>query len=119
MSAPLILVDGSSFLFRAYHAMPDLQTGSGQLTGAVYGVTNMLRRLLRECDPDHIAVVYDAKGKNFRHDLYDLYKANRPPAPPELVSQIQYVHEITEAMGLPLICEPGVEADDVIGHLGT
>lgn len=115
----LILVDGSSFLFRAYHAMPDLQTRSGQLTGAVYGVTNMLRKLVRECDPELIAIVYDAKGKTFRHDMYDQYKANRPPAPPELVSQIQFVHDITRAMGLPLICIPGVEADDVIGTLAT
>ncbi len=113
----LILVDGSSFLFRAYHAMPDLQTQSGQLTGAVYGVTNMLRRLIKECDPELIAIVYDAKGKTFRHDMYDQYKANRPPAPPELVSQIRFVHDITRAMGLPLICMPGVEADDVIGTL--
>ena len=115
----LILVDGSSFLFRAYHAMPDLQTRSGQLTGAVYGVTNMLRKLIKECDPELIAIVYDAKGKTFRHEMYDLYKANRPPAPPELVSQIQYVHDITRAMGLPLICIPGVEADDVIGTLSA
>ena len=113
----LILVDGSSFLFRAYHAMPDLQTPNGQLTGAVYGVTNMLRKLIRECNPELIAIVYDAKGKTFRHDMYDQYKANRPPAPPELVSQIQYVHDITRAMGLPLLCVPGVEADDVIGTL--
>jgi len=113
----LILVDGSSFLFRAYHAMPDLQTPNGQLTGAVYGVTNMLRKLIRECDPELIAIVYDAKGKTFRHDMYDQYKANRPPAPLELVSQIQYVHDITRAMGLPLLCIPGVEADDVIGTL--
>ncbi len=115
----LILVDGSSFLFRAYHAMPDLQTRSGQLTGAVYGVTNMLRKLIKECDPELVAIVYDAKGKTFRHDMYDQYKANRPPAPPELVSQIQYVHDITRAMGLPLICMPGVEADDVIGTLAA
>lgn len=113
----LILVDGSSFLFRAYHAMPDLQTRSGQMTGAVYGVTNMLRKLVRECNPELIAIVYDAKGKTFRHDMYDQYKANRPPAPPELISQIQYVHDITRAMGLPLLCISGVEADDVIGTL--
>ncbi|MEE9447455.1 MAG: DNA polymerase I [Arenicellales bacterium] len=115
----LILVDGSSFLFRAYHAMPDLQTRSGQMTGAIYGVTNMLRKLVKECDPELIAIVYDAKGKNFRHAMYDQYKANRPPAPEELVSQIKYVHEITEAMGLPLLCIPEVEADDVIGTLSA
>ena len=121
MSKPqrLILVDGSSFLFRAYHAMPDLQTRDGQLTGAIYGVTNMLRKLIKECDPELIAIVYDAKGKTFRHELYDQYKANRPPTPPELVSQIQYVHEITRAMGLPLLCISGVEADDVIGTLAA
>lgn len=113
----LILVDGSSFLFRAYHAMPDLQTPSGQPTGAIYGVSNMLRKLVKECDPELIAIVYDAKGKTFRHELYDQYKANRPPAPDDLVTQIQYIHDITRAMGLPLICESGVEADDVIGTL--
>ena len=116
---PLILVDGSSFLFRAYHAMPNLQSRSGQLTGAVYGVTNMLRKLVKECQPELIAIVYDAKGKTFRHQIYDQYKANRPPAPPELVTQIQYVHDITRAMGLPLLCVPEVEADDVIGTLAA
>jgi len=115
----LILVDGSSFLFRAYHAMPELQTQSGQHTGAVYGVTNMLRKLVRECDPELIAIVFDAKGKTFRHDMYPKYKANRPPAPEELISQIQYVHDITRAMGLPLLCVSGVEADDVIGTLAA
>ena len=95
----LILVDGSSFLFRAYHAMPDLATRTGQMTGAIYGVTNMLRKLIKECQPEHVAIVYDAKGKTFRNDLYDQYKANRPPAPQDLVTQIQYVHQITEALG--------------------
>ena len=113
----LILVDGSSFLFRAYHAMPDLATRTGQMTGAIYGVTNMLRKLIKECQPEHVAIVYDAKGKTFRNDLYDQYKANRPPAPQDLVTQIQYVHQITEALGFPVLCVPGVEADDVIGTL--
>ncbi len=113
----LILVDGSSFLFRAYHALPDLATRTGQMTGAIYGVTNMLRKLIKECQPEHVAIVYDAKGKTFRHDLYDLYKANRPSAPEDLVTQIKYVHQITAALGFPVLCVPGVEADDVIGTL--
>jgi DNA polymerase-1 len=113
----LILVDGSSFLFRAYHAMGEMATSKGQLTGAVFGVTNMLRKLIKECQPEYVAIVYDAKGKTFRHDMYDLYKANRPSAPVDLVSQIRYVHQITLALGFPLLCIPGVEADDVIGTL--
>lgn len=113
----LILVDGSSFLFRAYHAMPNLATRTGQMTGAIYGVTNMLRKLIKECQPEHVVIVYDAKGKTFRNDLYRLYKANRPPTPQGLVEQIQYVHQITKALGFPVLCVPGVEADDVIGTL--
>ena len=114
---PLVLVDGSSYLFRAFHAMPNLSNSQGEPTGAIYGVVNMVRRLLADYDPEHIAVVFDAKGKTFRNDLYPDYKAHRPPMPQELAQQIEAVHEIIKAMGLPLLCIPGVEADDVIGTL--
>ncbi|MFI3246703.1 MAG: DNA polymerase I [Ferrimonas sp.] len=118
MSAlPLILVDGSSYLYRAYHAPPHLTNSKGEATGAVYGVVNMLRSLLRQHNPSHIAVVFDAKGKTFRDDLYPEYKAQRPPMPDDLRSQIAPLHAIIEAMGLPIVVEPGVEADDVIGTL--
>ncbi|MFO7603817.1 MAG: DNA polymerase I [Gammaproteobacteria bacterium] len=115
--APFILVDGSSYLFRAYHAMPNLSNSKGEATGAMYGVINMLRRLLGEYQPEHIAVVFDARGKTFRHDMYKEYKANRPPMPDDLAAQIPPIHDIIRAMGLPLIAVPGVEADDVIGTL--
>ncbi|HEU5337960.1 MAG TPA: DNA polymerase I [Sulfuricaulis sp.] len=115
--SPLILVDGSSYLYRAFHAMPALANSRGEPTGAVYGVTNMLRRLLAEYDSDHIAVVFDAKGKTFRDDLYPEYKANRPPMPDDLSRQIEPIHAIVRALGLPLIQVEGVEADDVIGTL--
>ena len=115
----LILVDGSSYLYRAFHAMPGLSNSSGEPTGAVYGVTNMLRRLLADHDPQYIAVVFDAKGKTFRNDLYPEYKANRPPMPEDLRPQVAWVHEIVEAMGLNLMVVEGVEADDVIGTLAT
>ena len=113
----LVLVDGSSYLYRAFHAMPALTNSSGQPTGAVYGVSNMLRRLLKDYDPAHVAVVFDAKGKTFRDELYAEYKANRPPMPGELRSQVETIHAIVEAMGLPLLMVEGVEADDVIGTL--
>ena len=116
---PLVLVDGSSYLYRAFHAMPGLSNSSGEPTGAVYGVTNMLRKLLADYDPQYIAVVFDAKGKTFRNDLYPEYKANRPPMPEELRPQVELVHEIVEAMGLNLMIVDGVEADDVIGTLAT
>lgn len=115
----LVLVDGSSYLYRAFHAMPSLSNSAGQPTGAVYGMANMLRRLLADYDPQYIAVVFDAKGKTFRDDLYPQYKANRPPMPEDLSSQIPLVHQVVEAMGIPLLVEPGVEADDVIGTLAT
>ncbi len=114
---PFILVDGSSYLFRAYYAMPDLTNAKREPTGTVYGVINMMRRLLKDYDPEHIAVVFDAKGKTFRNDMYKEYKANRPPMPDDLRQQIEPVHEVIKAMGLPLICVSGVEADDVIGTL--
>ncbi|SEH06051.1 DNA polymerase I [Candidatus Venteria ishoeyi] len=115
--ATLYLVDGSAYLYRAFYAMPSLSNTSGQPTGAIYGITNMLRRLLKEHHPQYIAVVFDAKGKTFRDDWYPEYKANRPPMPEELRAQIEPIHQIVKAMGLPLLMEPGVEADDVIGTL--
>ena len=114
---PLVLVDGSSYLYRAFHALPALTNSRGEPTGAVYGVVNMLRRLLNDYHPDHVAVVFDAKGKTFRDDLYPEYKAHRPPMPVELVGQIAPLHTIVRAMGLPLLMVDGVEADDVIGTL--
>ena len=116
-SSPFLLVDGSSYLFRAYHAMPGLTNAKGEATGTIYGVINMLRKLVAEYQPSHIAVVFDAKGKTFRHTMFKEYKANRPPMPDDLREQIQPVHDIVEAMGLPLVCVSGVEADDVIGTL--
>lgn len=113
----LVLVDGSSYLYRAFHAMPALTNSKGEPTGAIYGVTNMLRRLLNDYDPAHVAVVFDAKGKTFRDEMYPQYKAHRPPMPEELRSQIEPIHAIVRAMGLPLLCIEGVEADDVIGTL--
>lgn len=115
--SPLILVDGSSYLFRAFHGLPPLTNSKGMSTGAVYGVVNMLRSLIKEYQSKHIAVVFDAKGKTFRDDIYGEYKANRPPMPDELREQIQPLHDIIRAMGFPIIVESGVEADDVIGTL--
>ena len=114
---PFILVDGSSYLFRAFHGMPPLTNSKGQDTGAVYGVINMLRSLIKQFNPTHMAVVFDAKGKTFRDEIYTEYKANRPSMPEELRSQIAPLHKIIQAMGLPIIVESGVEADDVIGTL--
>jgi len=114
---PLILVDGSSYLYRAFHAMPNLTNSRNEPTGAVYGVTNMLRRLLKEYEPDTMAVVFDAPGKTFRDDIYPEYKAHRPPMPDELSGQIPVLHDVIRAMGLPLLMVEGVEADDVIGTL--
>ena len=112
---PLILVDGSSYLFRAFHALPPLENSKKQPTGAIYGVINMLNKLVAEYKPEHIAVVFDAKGKTFRNDMYEEYKANRPPMPDDLRSQIAPLYELVEALGYPMIIVPGVEADDVIG----
>ncbi|CUS47777.1 MAG: DNA polymerase I PolA [Idiomarinaceae bacterium HL-53] len=114
---PFILVDGSSYLFRAYHAPPHLTNEKGEPTGAIYGVVNMLRSLLKQYHPTHMAVVFDAKGKTFRNNMYEAYKANRPPMPEDLREQIEPLHQIVEALGLPLIVIEGVEADDVIGTL--
>ena len=114
---PVVLVDGSSYLFRAYHALPPLTTSKNQPTGAIKGVISMLRRLEQDFPGSKMVVVFDAKGKTFRHDMYEEYKANRPPMPEDLGSQIEPIHEIVKAMGLPLLIVPGVEADDVIGTL--
>ena len=115
--SPFILVDGSSYLFRAFHAMPPLTNSKGQATGAIYGVINMLGKLLEQYQPEKMAVVFDAKGKTFRNDMYSEYKAHRPPMPDELRSQIEPLHELVKALGLPILVIDGVEADDVIGTL--
>jgi len=115
----LYLVDGSSYLYRAYHALPKLTNSSGEPTGALLGVANMLRRLIKDADSENIAVVFDAKGPTFRHEMYDLYKANRPPMPADLRQQIEPIHELVRLLGLPLIQVTGVEADDVIGTLAA
>jgi DNA polymerase-1 len=113
----LVLVDGSSFLYRAYHALPPLSNSQGQPTGAVYGVANMLRKLTEQYDTPYLAVVFDAPGRTFRDDLFEQYKAHRPPMPDELQAQLQTLHALVRALGLPILIEPGVEADDVIGTL--
>ncbi|MGB5178701.1 MAG: DNA polymerase I [Gammaproteobacteria bacterium] len=120
-SRPLLLVDGSSYLYRAFH-VPNLQqltNSRGEPTGAVYGVTNMLRSLIKEYQPQLMAVVFDARGKTFRHALYSEYKANRPTMPEELATQVEPLHALVRAMGLPLLQVPDVEADDVIGTLAS
>ena len=115
----VVLVDGSSYLFRAYHALPQLVSSKGQATGAVKGVISMIRKLIAEYPDSHIAVVFDAKGKSFRNEIYKDYKANRPPMPDELRSQIEPIHNIIRLMGLPILVVDHVEADDVIGTLAT
>lgn len=116
---PLILVDGSSYLYRAYHAFPPLTNSAGEATGAMYGVLNMLRSLLLQYQPSHVAVVFDAKGKTFRDELFENYKAHRPPMPEDLREQLEPLHKMVKAMGLPLLAVSGVEADDVIGTLAV
>ncbi len=113
----LLLVDGSSYLYRAFHALPSLANSKGFPTGAIYGVINMIRRLLADYPSEHIAIVFDAKGKTFRDDLYPAYKANRPAMPPELIQQLDPIYQIIRALGIPILSEAGVEADDVIGTL--
>ena len=113
----LVLVDGSSYLFRAFHALPPLINSKRLPTGAVKGVISMIRALIKDHDHGNIAIVFDAKGKTFRNDVYKEYKAHRPPMPDDLRSQIQPIHDIIRAMGLPLLIIEGVEADDVIGTL--
>ncbi|AYQ42868.1 DNA polymerase I [Burkholderia aenigmatica] len=113
----LLLVDGSSYLYRAYHAMPDLRGPGGEPTGALYGIINMLRRMRKEVSAEYSACVFDAKGKTFRDDLYADYKANRPSMPPDLALQVEPIHGAVRALGWPLLMVEGVEADDVIGTL--
>ena len=115
----LLLVDGSSYLYRAFHALPPLSNSKGEPTGAVLGVLNMLNKLIREESPDRVAVIFDAPGRTFRDDLFEQYKAHRPPMPDDLRSQVQPLLDAVAAMGLPLLRIPGVEADDVIGTLAT
>ncbi|MEN8166538.1 MAG: DNA polymerase I [Pseudomonadota bacterium] len=116
---PFVLVDGSSYLFRAYHALPPLTNSQGEPTGAIVGVLNMLRRLIDDYQPEYLAVVFDAPGGSFRNQIYPEYKANRPPMPDDLRCQIEPLHDIIRAMGLPLLIVGGVEADDVIGTLAA
>ncbi len=113
----LVLIDGSSFLYRAFHGLPPLSNSKGEPTGAIYGVANMLRKLLAEYPTAHIGLVFDAPGKTFRDEMYDQYKANRPPMPDDLRAQIEPLHELVKAMGFPVLMVQGVEADDVIGTL--
>ncbi|HET7676040.1 MAG TPA: 5'-3' exonuclease H3TH domain-containing protein, partial [Gammaproteobacteria bacterium] len=113
----LILVDGSSYLYRAFYALPPLANAAGEPTGAVYGVVNMVNKLVTDYKPDYVAVVFDARGKTFRDDLFAEYKANRPSMPDDLSAQVEPLHAIIRARGLPLLQVPGVEADDVIGTL--
>ena len=113
----MVLIDGSYYLFRAYHAIRDLKNAKGEPTGAIYGVINMIKKHLTEGGPDYFAVIFDAKGDTFRNELYKEYKANRPPIPDDLVCQIQPLHDIIRAMGIPLLMIDGVEADDVIATL--
>ena len=113
----LVLIDGSSFLFRAYHAVPPLSNSKGEPTNAIYGVSNMLRKLMADYPTDYFTVVFDAPGKTFRNELYADYKSHRPPMPDDLRVQIEPLHRLIRAMGLPLIMESGVEADDVLGAL--
>ncbi len=117
MHYKFILIDGSSYLYRAFHALPPLANSEGEPTGAIYGVINMIRKLIADYDPLYIAVVFDAKGKNFRHDIYPQYKANRSIMPPDLQIQVEPLRELIQAMGLPLLVIDGVEADDVIAIL--
>ena len=116
---PLVLVDGSSYLYRAFHAFPPLTNSQGEPTGAMYGVLNMLKSLIAQVQPTHIAVVFDAKGKTFRDEMFEQYKSHRPPMPDDLRSQIQPLHQMIKALGIPLLVVEGVEADDVIGTLAV
>ena len=116
---PLVLVDGSSYLYRAFHAFPPLTNSAGEPTGAMYGVLNMLKSLISQVQPSHIAVVFDAKGKTFRDEMFEQYKSPRPPMPDDLRKQIQPLHDIIRALGIPLLVIEGVEADDVIGTLAV
>ncbi|HEX5372406.1 MAG TPA: DNA polymerase I [Aquabacterium sp.] len=115
----LLLVDGSSYLYRAFHAMPDLRGPQGEPTGAMHGMVNMLRRLREQIQAEHAVCVFDAKGPNFRNEWYAEYKAQRPPMPPDLVAQIEPIHEVVRLLGWPILEVPGIEADDAIGTLAA
>jgi DNA polymerase-1 len=117
--ARVILIDGTNYLFRAFHALQDFHNQEGMPTGAIYGITNMLKSLIKDYQPVYAAIVFDAKGSNFRHSLFPEYKANRAKTPEELSVQISYVHEMVQALGFPLLMQDGVEADDVIGSLAV
>ncbi|MBO9353625.1 DNA polymerase I [Bordetella petrii] len=117
MKKTLLLVDGSSYLYRAFHAMPDLRNAQGEPTGALYGVVNMLRKLVADHQADYAACVFDARGKTFRDDLYPDYKSHRPPMPEDLAAQIEPIHQAVRALGWPVLAIEGVEADDIIGTL--
>ncbi|MEX1237460.1 MAG: PIN domain-containing protein, partial [Pseudomonadales bacterium] len=114
---PVVLIDGSSYLFRAFHALPKLMSTKGKHTGAIKGVISMIKKLMTEYPDSHIAVVFDARGKSFRNDIYPEYKANREKMPDDLREQIEPIQEIIRLMGVPLLIVDGVEADDVIGTL--
>ena len=114
---PLILIDGTHYLYRAFHAMPSLSNSAGEPTGATYGMANMLCKILEDYDPEHLVVIFDARGKTFRDEMFAEYKANRPPMPEELREQIPVINELIEALGIPILVIPKVEADDVIGTL--
>ena len=113
----LLLIDGSSYLYRAFHALPDFRNKADEPTGAIYGVINMLKRARNDINPDYIACIFDAKGKTFRDEMYSKYKANRPSMPSDLALQIEPLHACIEAMGIPILVISGVEADDVIATL--
>jgi DNA polymerase-1 len=113
----LLLIDGSSYLYRAFHALPTLSNTQGVPTGAVYGMTKMLKNVLTEYQPLYAAVVFDTADKTFRKELYPQYKAQRPPMPAALVTQLPWCHQLIQALGFPLVMHSGVEADDVIGTL--
>ena len=113
----LVLIDGSSYLYRAFHALPDLTNSQGEPTGALHGVLSMINKLVRDQPDAHIGVVFDAPGKTFRDDIFAEYKANRPPMPDDLRSQVGPILDAIKSMGLPLLQVEGVEADDVIGTL--
>src|SRR3954468_13033545 len=115
----LVLVDGSSYLYRAFHALPPLTNSKGEPTGAMLGVVNMLHKLIKDEHPDLVAVVFDAPGKTFRDELFEQYKAHREPMPDDLRAQTQPLLELVQAMGLPMLRVTGVEADDVIGTLAV
>ncbi|TFW09594.1 DNA polymerase I, partial [Oxalobacteraceae bacterium OM1] len=119
MNKTLLLVDGSSYLYRAFHAMPDLRNPQGEPTGAIYGIINMLRKLRNDFPAAYIACVFDAKGKTFRDDLYPEYKANRASMPEDLGRQIEPIHQAVRALGWPILAVEGIEADDVIGTLAV